>query len=180
MPGPYGRPLNSVHSFSYMRHWVNAQSSGDERFLLERYTGWVQCEIGFVAPTTHFTMKSFLPVAGGQVRFYSTTDSTKPGGILQKSVNASIGAVAPTEDEANVFAVDSADVSLEAQTFGGIGGSPLCLVLNTKCGLLNCHLFNYNYVVQVMTRGEPTFNQTAIPTNQRPSGGASPEGGPVG
>ncbi|MEU8984567.1 hypothetical protein [Streptomyces sp. NPDC048309] len=163
-----------------MRYWINSQSVGDDRLQLEVYTGWVQCEIGFVVPTTHFRMKSFLPITAGQVRFYSTKDPEKPGGIVQTAVVASLGAMAPSEDEANIFAVDSADVSLEEQTFGGIGGSPLCLVLNTECGLLNGHMFNYNYSVQVITRGEPTFNQSQIPTNQRPAGGANPEGGPIG
>ncbi|MFF8544977.1 hypothetical protein ACF060_32375 [Streptomyces werraensis] len=163
-----------------MRYWINRESSGNDRALLEVYTGWVQCAIGFAAPTQHVTMKSFLPLASGKVRFYPTTDATQPGGIMQKTVVASIGAVAPTEDEANVFAVDGAEVQLEAQTFPGIGGSPLCLVLNVQLGLLNCHLFNYNYAVQVITRGAPTFDESPIPTSQRPSGGASPEGGPIG
>ena len=180
MPGPYGRPLNSVHSFHYMRHWINQAPTGDERLLLEVYTGWVQCDIGFVVPTQHVTMKSYLPLAPGTVRFYSTKDSSKPGGITQKTVVTSLGGVAPTEDEANIFAVDSADVNLEEQSFAGIAGSPLCLVLSTKLGLLNCHMFNYTYTVQVVTRGEPTFTEKAIPTGQRPAGGASPEGGPVG
>ncbi|MDX3540258.1 hypothetical protein PV721_39345 [Streptomyces sp. MB09-01] len=166
-----------------MRYWINSQSTGNERFMMEVYTGWVQCEIGFAVPTTHFTMKSFLPLAAGTVRFYPPPNPTMPempGGIVSATAVASLGALAPTEDEANLFGVDSTDVRLEAQTFGGIGGSPQCLVLNTRCGLLNCHMFNYNYSVQVITRGEPNFNQSGIPTNQRPAGGANPEGGPIG
>ncbi|MFJ1607029.1 hypothetical protein ACIOHS_27205 [Streptomyces sp. NPDC088253] len=179
MPGPYGRPLDSIHSSSYMRYWVEPESAGNnERLQLETYTGWVQCDIAFVTPTTHFVMKSFLPITPGQVRFYSTKESNQPGSIVQTTVVASLGAVAPIEDEANIFAVDDANVSLEPQTFGGIAGSPLCLVLNATLGLLNCRMFNYTYAVNVLTKGEPNFDQRGIPTNQRPAGGANPDGDP--
>ncbi len=190
MPGPYGRPLSAVHHHNYMDYVVQPEF-GSDPVVLEVYTGWVQCDIGFVAPTAHVTMKSFLPVNEGEVRFYPTKETEVepengaapvfvPGAIKQTTVVTAIGGVAPTEDEANVFAVDGANVTLEEQTFGGIAGSPLCLVLNTRLGLLNCHLFNFTYQVQVITRGEPSPVVSAIPRDQRPLGGASPEGGPLG
>ncbi|MGW1539752.1 hypothetical protein ACWCPM_05665 [Streptomyces sp. NPDC002309] len=178
MPGPYGKPLDSVHSSHYMRHWTNRTSAGNERFLLEIYTGWVQCDIAVLDTTQHFTVKTFLPVTPGQVRFYSGAEPGKPGSIDSFTVVASPGALAPFEDEATVFAVDSADVQLESQFFTG-AGSQKCLVLNAILGLLNCRMFNYTYSVHVLTVGEPTFNVSPIPTNQRPAGGANPEGNPV-
>lgn len=123
-------------------------------------------------------MKSFLPVDSGKVRFYPTEDSEQPGGIIDRTVVASLGALAPFEDEANIFAVDGANVRLEAQTFPSIAGSPLCLVLNVAIGLLNCTMFNYNYSVQVMTNLETNINETPIPASQRPLGGANPDGDP--
>ncbi|MFE5220181.1 MULTISPECIES: hypothetical protein [unclassified Streptomyces] len=157
-------------------------SPGGLRYMMEMYTGWVQCDIGFAAPTTHFTMKSFLPVEPGQVRFYATTDPDLSGGIINHTVVASPGGIGPSEDEANIFAVDSADVSLEQQTFDGIVGSHLCLVLNARLGLLNCHMWHYAYSVLIKTNLEPNHNwtQSPIPVNQRPAGGASPDFGPVG
>ncbi|MFF7052181.1 hypothetical protein ACFY94_27905 [Streptomyces griseorubiginosus] len=177
MASTFGRALDSIHSSSYMATWVNEHGLGfgDERLLLEIYTGWVQCEIGFKQPTTHFTMKSYLPVAPGKVRFYQTKESGKPGSIVNTTVAASPGAMAPDEDEANVFAVDDASVRLESQTFGGIAGNPLCLVLNAKLGLLNCWMFNYTYSVNVLTRHDPNFNLTPIPSDVRPAGGANPD-----
>lgn len=181
MPGPYGRGLDHVRDSRYMRLLIKKNPTADDQLLvLEIYTGWVQCDIGIVTPTTHFVFKSFLPIEPNQVRFYSTTDPTKPGGIVAATVVASPGAMAPREDEANIFAVDAADVKLEQQIFPGIAGSPLCLVLNATVGLLNCHMWHYAYSVHVLTNPETNFKQTAVPTNQRPSGGASPEGGPIG
>ncbi|WP_069769923.1 hypothetical protein [Streptomyces sp. LUP30] len=179
MAGPYGRGLDAVRDFRYMAYWVNKKATGDERLLVEIYTGWVQCDIGFVTPTTHFTFKSFLPVGPSKVRFYPTKDATKPGGIVSAAIVASPGGMGPTEDEANIFGVDKADVILEENTFPGIAGSPLCLVLNATVALLNCHMWHYAYWVQVVTNPETTPVNTTIPANQRPSGSASPEGGPV-
>ncbi|MEU6106567.1 hypothetical protein, partial [Streptomyces flaveolus] len=125
-------------------------------------------------------VKSFLPVGPGRVRFYSTQDSASPGGIADKTVVASLGALAPFEDEANIFAVDGADVSLEAQSFPGIAGSPLCLVLNAQLGMLNTRMFNYNYSVHVYSRPDQNYNKSPIPTNQRPAGGENPDFEPPG
>ncbi|MFJ4585674.1 hypothetical protein [Streptomyces echinatus] len=174
----FGRPLDSVHDFSYMRYKILSAVDPTEQLEIETYTGWVQCDVDIAAPTLHFRMKTFLPILPGTVRFYSNDSDDQPGSIVDSTVVASPGAMAPYEDEANVFAVDAADVRLEAQTFGGIAGSPLCLVLKARLSLLNCHMYNYTYSVQVITKKEPQVKTAGIPTNQLPAGGANPEGEP--
>ncbi|MFD6108224.1 hypothetical protein ACFWFQ_36850, partial [Nocardia salmonicida] len=146
-----------------------------ERVLLETYTGWVQSNIAFLGHLEHFTVKSFLPIAQNMVKFYQTTESDKPGSIIKTTVVASPGAMAPVEDEANVFAVDAATVALEPQTFGGIEGNPLCLVLNARLGLLNTTMHNYTYSVNVLTKPGPQPTSREIPTDIRPAGGRNPD-----
>jgi hypothetical protein len=163
-----------------MSYFVDKDHTGTQQLLAEIYTGWVQCDIGIVTPTTHFVFKSFLPTAPDTVRFYPTTDATKPGGIVDTAVVASPGGMGPREDEANIFAVDKAGVVLEEQTFPGIGGEQLCLILHTTVGLLNCHMWHYAYWVQVLTNPETNPVNSQIVTNQRPSGSGSPEGSPIG
>src|SRR5690348_147064 len=137
----WGMTLQKIHHFSYLATWVYPTETSNERVLLETYTGWVQSEIAYVDHLTPCMVKSYLPVATSTVRFYQTTESDKPGSIIKTTVVASPGAMAPSEDEANVFAVDGANVVLEPQTFGAIGGHPLCLVLNAQLGLLNTVMF---------------------------------------
>lgn len=78
MPGPYGRPLSNVHQNRYMRYWIDSPIGNEtERLMLEHYTGWLACDIGFIGPPTkHFIMKSFLPVGPGEVRFYPEVEPT--------------------------------------------------------------------------------------------------------
>jgi hypothetical protein len=181
--GPYGKTLDSIHNYNYMAIWVNEHGNdfGDERLLLEIYTGWVQSSIGFGGgPTTHFTMKSFLPTDLSKVRFYQGSSTGLPGSIIKTTVVASPGATAPIEDEANVFAVDGAFVSLEPQDFVGIEGSPLCLVLTATLGLLNCTMHNYTYSVHVLTKHDPKYKQVKIPSDVRPKGSGNADFEPPG
>lgn len=171
----YGMTLEKVHNFSYMAVLVEVLTGP---VMLETYTGWVQSNIAFMGHLEHFTVKSFLPIRQNTVRFYQTTESGEPGSIIDTTVVASPGAMAPAEDEANVFAVDAATVALEPQTFGGIEGNPLCLVLNARLGLLNTTMYNYTYSVNVLTRLDSNLTGREIPTDIRPAGGRNPDFNP--
>lgn len=169
----FGMTLQKIHDFSYMATWVYPTEISNERVLLETYTGWVQCGIGQVDQLSHFMVKSYLPLAGNFVRFYQTTESDKPGSIIATTVVASPGAMAPSEDEANVFAVDAASVAPEPQT--GIDGKPLCLILSAKLGLLNTTMYNYTYSVNVLTKHDPHLTSQEIPSHVRPAGTVNPD-----
>jgi hypothetical protein len=54
-------------------------------------------------------------------------------------------------DDATVFAVDNASVRLEPQTFGGIAGAPLCLVLRARIGVDDGNLLAITYQVNILS-----------------------------
>ncbi|GAA3141875.1 hypothetical protein [Streptomyces echinatus] len=176
----YGIPFNMVRSTGYMVAWVDEVGDGRNPLRLETYTGWIGVMMEGGSILEHNRLKAYLPVETGKsVRFYPDVPvgSKQNGAIVNTTVMAALGAVAEAEEEANIFAVDTASVALEHQHLTGIEGAPQCLILTAEIGLLRSTIYNFSYAVNVLTRpggGVVTHDlpdSGLIPADSRPIGG---------
>ncbi len=144
--------------------------TSDERERVEFYAGIIN--IGFRGDGGQVhreKYQSFLPKDGG---FHILTYA--PGTEIDATVICVPNSVAGDDDEANVAAVDTAIVQLKPQTFPGIGGNPLCLILDFKVAALNTTLHSVSYhvtIIHKIPRGSKsgdgdtlTLNGSARPT----------------
>lgn len=122
----------------------SATTPGEGRVRLEIYSGWIQIDQGASSgPTRHDTIAAFLPIHDTTIRDYRRAQ-----GIISATVTVAPSGVS---DDATVFAVDDASVMLEPQTFGGIEGAPLCLVLRAQIGVDNGNLLAITYQVNILS-----------------------------
>ncbi len=111
----------------------------------EVYTGWVNFNFSPQDSTKQAEVVSFLMLNSTRIRTYLRRES-----LLDFTVTASPSDFQPEEDEANVIAVTNAGIRLEPQSFAGVAGSPLCLVLRTRINCLNNTFSGITYQVTLL------------------------------
>jgi hypothetical protein len=85
------------------------------------------------------------------------------------TLTAAPSSFATVEDEANVAAVEGVSVRLEPQTFPGVGGSPLCLVLTVLVSGLNVTVHTFTYQVTVLSVVEPEARDIPVGDDEVPA-----------
>jgi hypothetical protein len=124
----------------------------DVAVSMEVYTGWVGPGFQPGGSLTQDLARTFLPLDN-----HEHVKSYEPDSLVDFTVTASPASVAPSEDEATVFAVDGAFVSLQGpQNFSGIFSHPFCLELSVRLGGLNVafHMFTYQVTVLIKENTE--------------------------
>ena len=131
---------------------------------MEVYTGWVAVNFEGGDSIDRDEFVSFLCTDKQKVQPYSKGDLNKDN----FTVTVAPSSVADDDDEANVAAVDGADVELEQQP--GIAGSPYCLVLKTKVAALNAtiHAITYQVTVQSKFKEDLYLEPIEIPEESTP------------
>ena len=130
---------------------------------MEVYTGWVGVDFAGGGGSVHREeFVSFLCVSKNTVQQYLKND------LLDFTVTVAPASVADDDDEANVAAVDDARVTLEPQSFSGVAGSPLCLVLRADVAALNATVHRITYQVTVLTRGTEALDTIKIRSASTP------------
>lgn len=144
-----------------VRRGGSFQTDADQR-VLQVYTGWVAATHGAGNDLTRNTAISFVPLDGNR-RVQTFNPGNVDLGQIEAVVTASLSSFGGDPD---VAAVDRASVRLEPQTFGGVGGNPLVLVLRATLAAQDgaVHAFAYQVTVlahpslfdQVLTLDPPT------------------------
>jgi len=136
---------------------TGAGPTGESRFLFEVYTGNVA--VGFEnteAPTSGEQFSIYLPLFDNTIRTYGNP-SEGEGDIppLTNAVLVTPVGIQAHEDEEFVCSVDSWKLRLEPQGFQGIGGKPLCLILDFHLSILNgvIHRVGYNVTISTPSPG---------------------------
>jgi hypothetical protein len=125
-----------------------AYPGSDQLDRVEFYSGIIGINFRGGGGSVHREdFQSFLPIDS---RFAVMT--YEPETEINTTVLCTPNAVAGDDDEANVAAVDNAGVRLKPQSFAGIGGQPLCLVLTFRAAALNTTLPLVSYHVTVIHR----------------------------
>ena len=127
-----------------VRRGGDFQSFPDQR-VLQVYTGWIAATHGAGGDLTRNTAISFVPLDGSR-----NVQTYLPGNVDLGGVEVIMtAALSSFGDRPSVAAVDRATVSLEPQTFGGIAGNPLVLVVRATLAAHegNVHAFAYQVTV---------------------------------
>jgi hypothetical protein len=132
---------------------------------LEVYTGWVQPGFRAGGSIAHEEVRTLLPLDNQRNLFTYQQNS-----LVDFTVTASPATIAPDEDEANLFGVDEApSVALEPQSFSGVAGNPLCLVLRVVLAGLNVTFHRFTYQVTVLIDARIGTPPIQIDPSERPA-----------
>ena len=134
-----------------------------DRVKMEVYTGWVGVNHTGGGSLQRTEAVTFVLLSKNLVQPYQQEKD-----LLEVTVTATPSSVADDDDEANVAAVDKASVKLEPQTFPGVGGSPLCLVLRATVAALNATVHAITYQVTVLTTGREDLDPIPLDPNIAP------------
>jgi hypothetical protein len=127
---------------------------------MEVYTGWLR--LNGYHPTDQLdqeTFVSFLCPGKNLVQPYK-------GNLIDFTLTAAPSSVATDEDEANIFAVDSATLELVTQKFPGVAGTLRCLQLKAHLGALNTRIDAITYQATVLSSAAPDHQLREIPVDE--------------
>lgn len=137
--------IKSVDSSRDLEAFVFSDAAKTNTVRMEVYTGWIAFTFSAGGSLGAEEIVSFVPIKTNVVRRY------QPNDLITSTLTATLSAVADDDDESNLFALDRATVKLEPQVFGGVGGSPSCLVLRARVSALNGQLHRIAYQVTTLT-----------------------------
>ncbi len=156
-------PIKNVLQPQHLDFFASTSLGAATSVKIEVFTGIIACNFTGDDGTVHRTnVVSFVPIGPNEIRPYNDGD------ILDTTIICTTSSVADDDDEANVAAVDRASVKLEPQVFGGISGSPLCLILRATVAALSATVHAITYQVTVKSRGRETLNPITLDPDVSP------------
>ena len=156
-------PVGNVEAPRHLSAFVSRDLAGNNRARMDVFTGWVGVNFRGDGGAVHRdNFESFLLTDSKAVHTFTSEND-----ILDVTVTVAPSSVADDDDEANVAAVDTASVRLEPQVFGGIAGTPLCLILRGKVAALNATVHAVTYQVTVLSRPTDTPERDRLITLDR-------------
>jgi hypothetical protein len=120
----------------------------DTSIAIEIYAGNIAVQFenndGMIVPRNDTCL---IPIDKTTLVSYPLSDQDSK--LVEITTCVSIANFTTAEDEANLVAVNSAFVKLERQSFPGVSGSPLCLVLHVHLAVLNSNIRSIAYNIAV-------------------------------
>lgn len=137
----------------------------DNRILQEVYAGAINVGLNnSEAPISQVEYKTFLPVSGTIVRPYPDADLVDKNAVL-----VTLLGFRAREDAEYICSVDNWMLRLEPQSLRRVPGSPQCLVLYFKVGLLNGDIYRVGYHVTVQSPRSDTNMEIQIDKSEKPA-----------
>jgi hypothetical protein len=147
-----GIPIGQVEFPTHVE-WpvVGAGPLGEDSFLFEVYAGNVL--IGFQGgrSTEREDFSIYMPLQGNSIRTYGNISEGDPTPPVGNAILVTPIGFQGHEDEEFVCSVDSFGLRIAPQTFNGIGGEPLCLILDFRLAIRNGVIHRVGYNVTVNT-----------------------------
>lgn len=135
----------------------------DQR-LLVTYTGWVGATHGAGDDLTRNTAISFVPLGGRDIQTF--LPGNQDLGQVEAIVTASLSSFG---DSPAVAAVDRASVELKPQTFGGVAGNPLVLILRATLAAHEGNVHAFAYQVTVLAHPSLFGDVLTLPASTAPA-----------
>jgi hypothetical protein len=124
-----------------------AGPQGESDFLFEVYTGNVVMHFPGGSQVTRKDFSIYLPLRDNTIRTYG--DNRKVA--FESAVLVTPIGFQAKEDEEFLCSVDAWELAIVPRTFPGVGGKPMCLVLNFSLAIMNGNLFRIGYNVTLST-----------------------------